>query len=89
MQDGARMEANSTKFKANEASKAVHEWINGGAPIMLVLISFALLQEGAAMYASGSQLEFDSCFFNSSQPGVQFFFCRVISLPACLLCSGR
>ena len=68
------MEARGTKFTANEAYKAVHEWINGGAPIMLVLISFALLQEGAAIYASGSEIESDSCFFNSSQPGVQFFF---------------
>ena len=67
------MEASGTKFQANEASKAVHEWINVGAPIMLVFISFALLQKGAAMYASGSQIEFDSCFFNSSQPEVQFF----------------
>ena len=67
------MEANGTKFKAKEACKAVHEWING-VPIMLVLILFALLQKGAAIYASGSEIESDSCFFNSSQPGVQFFF---------------
>ena len=50
------MEANGTKFKANEAYKAVHEWING-VPIMLVLILFALLQKGAAIYASGSEIE--------------------------------
>ena len=68
------MEASGTTFKANEASKVAHEWINGGAPMMLVLIPFAPLQEGAAIYASGSEIESDSCFCNSSQPGVQFLF---------------
>ena len=74
MNHGARMEASGTRFNANKASEAVHEWINGGAPIIRVLISFAMLQEGATIGASGAEIESDSCFFNSSQPGVQFFF---------------